>query len=144
MREIRAVSEGHVDELLGLYRQTWWAADRIRDQVISMLAGTDLVFGFVDDESRLVAFARVVTDGKYFAMILDVIVSEELRGTGLGERLMNAVLRRPELAGLKSVELVCQPDLIAFYERFGFTTEVRSSRLMRRTTDPLLSQVQPR
>ncbi len=144
MREICQVSDDHIDELLRLYRQTWWAAKRRRDEVVAMLAGTDLVVGYLDDSNQLVAFARVVTDGMYFAVILDVIVSQEFRGTGLGERLMNGVLRRPELTRVKSLELVCQPDLVAFYERFGFSTQVGASLLMRRTTDPLLTQAQPR
>ncbi|MEO3925750.1 hypothetical protein ABGB07_18040 [Micromonosporaceae bacterium B7E4] len=40
---------------------------------------------------------------------------------------------------MRSVELVCQPDLMPFYRRWDFTEQVGRSRLMRRTSDPLLS-----
>jgi predicted GNAT family N-acyltransferase len=87
----------------------------------------------VDDRAhRLAAFARVLTDDVYLAMILDVIVDPTYRGTGLGRALMDTVLAHPRVSGVKSVELVCQPGLVGFYEKWGFTQDVGTSLLMRR------------
>jgi predicted GNAT family N-acyltransferase len=61
-----------------------------------------------------------------------------VRGTGLGGRLIDVLLARPELAGVDSIELVCQPELIDFYRRWGFTDRVGRSVLMRRSSNPLL------
>jgi len=52
--------------------------------------------------------------------------------------LVDAVLAHPKVVDVNSVELVCQPDVVAFYERWGFTAEVGASRLMRRSTDHAL------
>ncbi|NEA33736.1 hypothetical protein G3I17_18985 [Streptomyces sp. SID13031] len=52
---------------------------------------------------------------------------------------MDAVVQHPRLAGVRSIELVCRPDLVAFYRRWGFTDKVGRSGLMRRTTDPRLT-----
>jgi predicted GNAT family N-acyltransferase len=87
---------------------------------------------------RLVGFARVLTDFVYEALVLDVIVAEDLRGTGLGAALMNAIVNHPRLALVRTIELACQPELVSFYERWGFTDKVGRSRLMRRSSDPLL------
>jgi hypothetical protein len=56
----------------------------------------------------------------------------------VGAALMDAVTGDPRLVEVGSIELVCQPELFEFYRRWGFTTEVGASRLMRRTDDPLL------
>ncbi|MEV0808960.1 hypothetical protein [Micromonospora sp. NPDC050200] len=40
---------------------------------------------------------------------------------------------------MRSFELVCQPDLMPFYWRWGFTEQVGHSGLMRRTADPRLT-----
>jgi predicted GNAT family N-acyltransferase len=104
-----------------------------------MLAASDLVLAVVHRPSgRLVGFARVLTDEVYLAVVLDVIVDSGQWGSGLGALLMDAVVGHPRLAGVASVELVCQPELMPFYRRWGFTEQVGRSRLMRRTTDPLL------
>ena len=73
------------------------------------------------------------------SVVLDVIVDPAFRESGFGTRLMDELLARPELATVDSIELVCQPELIDFYRRWGFTDVVGRSLLMRRTTNPLLA-----
>jgi predicted GNAT family N-acyltransferase len=126
-------------QLRDLYAAEWWTASRDLPEVEAMLAGTDLVVALIQRPGeRLVGFARVLTDFVYEALVLDVIVTEELRGTGLGATLMNAIVNHPRLASVRTIELVCQPELVSFYARWGFTDKVGRSRLMRRSSDPLL------
>ena len=82
--------------------------------------------------SRLVAFARVLTDRVFRAFIFDVIVATEHRGAGLGHRLMEELLRHPNLSGVELIELYCRPELVPFYERLGFTSPDSGVTLMRR------------
>lgn len=139
LQVIRNVPASRLGQLRELYRATWWAATRSDEDVRALLAGSSLVVGLLEGRSdRLVGFARVLSDGRILALVLDVIVHPDVRGTGLGERLMREVLLLPELDGVDSIELVCQPDLVAFYERFGFTENVGASRLMRRSSNPAL------
>ena len=46
---------------------------------------------------------------------------------------MDSIVRHPKLVDVRSVELVCQPDLVPFYRRWGFTDQVGRSLLMRRS-----------
>jgi predicted GNAT family N-acyltransferase len=75
--------------------------------------------------------------------VLDVIVAPAWRAAGLGAMLMDAVVGHTGLAGVRSIELVCQPELMPFYRRWGFTDRVGPSRLLRRTADPLLAVPDP-
>jgi GNAT superfamily N-acetyltransferase len=132
-----AIEPARLAQLLELYRATWWADQRSAQDVERMLAGSDLVIALVDGASdRLVGFARVLTDFTYRAVVFDVIVAADDRGRGLGARLMDALVLHPRLAGVESIELVCQPGLIGFYERWGFTAGVGTSTLMRRSANP--------
>jgi GNAT superfamily N-acetyltransferase len=133
------VSERQLPELAALFAATWWAADRGVADTRRVVTGSDLVVTVVDDAGRLVGFARVLTDFAVVALILDVVVAEAARGTGVGAVLMTAVVDHPRLAGVRSLELVCQPELEPFYARWGFTAQVGRSRLMRRTADPTLT-----
>ena len=136
---IDRVDAGLRDDLVGLFQSAWWTAARTPKAVERMLDGTDVVVGLVDSDSgRLIGFARAITDRTFLAVVLDVIVAPDRRGSGLGARLMDELLARPELADVDSVELVCQPELVAFYRRWGFTDAVGRSLLMRRTENPLL------
>jgi predicted GNAT family N-acyltransferase len=100
-----------------------------------MLDHTDLFVAAHDlGTGRLVGFARVLTDLTYVALVLDVIVAERARGQGIGAAVMDALCSDERLATVQSMELVCQQELEPFYSRWGFTSRVGGSRLMRRTS----------
>ncbi len=57
------------------------------------------------------------------AMIIAVFVEESVRGQGIGERLVKAVLEQMTAAGLKSAILAVNPvqeAAVRLYERMGF------------------------
>ena len=128
-----------VPQLMQLFASAWWTAERTETETRGVVTGSDVVVTVVNRVTgRLVGFARVLTDKTCLAMVLDVLVAPDVRGSGIGSLLMNAVLGHPWVTDVKSIELVCQPDLVDFYRRWQFTDQVGKSRLMRRTVDPLL------
>jgi len=134
------LSSAQVEDLLRLYGNEWWSKDRTRPDVKRMLAASDLLFAIIEKGSdSLAAFARVLTDRTYLALVLDVIVAPEYRGGGLGRLLVERICAEATLQNVASIELVCQPELVPLYEKWGFTENVGRSRLMRRTSDPLLA-----
>jgi len=132
------VPPSRIAELTDLMRTAWWMSDRTPAEVARLVKHSDLVTALTLAD-RLVGFARVLTDYTHIALVLDVIVDESRRGSGLGAALLDAVVNHPQLAAVRSLELVCQPELIPFYRRWGFTDQVGSSTLMRRTTDARLT-----
>lgn len=139
--EVRAsLSPSQVDDLMRLYANEWWTRDRTRREVGRMLADSDLLFVVTERQSRsLVAFARVLTDHSYVALLLDTIVAPAYRGKGLGRLLVERICSAPELRDVERIELTCQPELIPFYRKWGFTENVGRSRPMRRSSNPVFS-----
>ncbi len=120
-------------DLMALYRQTYWGRERSEEDVLKMLAHTDLMFTLVDtDSGHLVGFARVLTDTVYKAFVFDVIVDEGRRGQGLVRRLMDAITAHPQLLKVKHFELYCRPDVVELYRKWGFGTELSGQVFMRR------------
>ena len=137
-----SIEPDQLPQLVGLFAHEWWSQTRTMDDVARMLLASDVVVTLAHRSTgRLVGFARVLTDGVYLALILDVIVEPTARGLGLSSLLMETVLNHPKVSLARSVELVCQPELIPFYQRFGFSDQVGRSQLMRRTTDTALTDV---
>ena len=133
-RIIETLTESQVSDLMDLYKNEFWCDKRTREDVVKMLASTDVTIGLVDEGDRLIGFTRVITDFVYRAMIFDVIVKPTHRKTGLGTVLMDAVLNHPELQAVESLALNCLPNMMPFYERWGFTDDVGEMKFMRRTT----------
>jgi predicted GNAT family N-acyltransferase len=133
LKQVDRLDDGQVAQLHALFQEEWWTRGRTLDDVRRMVERTQVVLGFVDDaDGDLVAFARAITDDVYKALVLDVIVRADRRGTGLGARLMDEMLHHPRLAEVQHVELYCRPELVPFYERWGFTTGLGELRFMRR------------
>jgi predicted GNAT family N-acyltransferase len=117
---MEAVELGPADapELAGLYEEYGWWADRDVGEVREALANTMVALG-VRADGDLVAAARVVGDGVYYAKCYDVVVAEDRRGEGIGAELLAAVVSRPDLEDV-FLSLTCREGLVDFYERFGF------------------------
>ncbi|MEG4073481.1 GNAT family N-acetyltransferase [Microcoleus sp. Pol14C2] len=133
-RIVETFTENQVSDLMDLYKNEFWSDKRRREDVLKMLASTDVTIGLVDECDRLIGFTRVITDFVYRAMIFDVIVKPTHRKCGLGKVLMDAVLNHRELQAVESFALNCLPNMMPFYERWGFTDDVGEMKFMRRTT----------
>ncbi|HKB07382.1 MAG TPA: GNAT family N-acetyltransferase [Candidatus Polarisedimenticolia bacterium] len=132
--DIDRLSDAQALDLHALYQNEWWTRGRTLEETLAMLRHTDLLFGVSEKATgRLVAFARVLTDTVFKAFVFDVIVAPERRGRGLGTRLLRRIIAHPELRSVRHIDLACQPELTAYYERLGFTTELGGSLLMRRS-----------
>lgn len=127
------LTPAQVDQLVELYRNEWWCKHRTKADVQRMLAHVDLLFALVDNHSdTLIAFARVLTDFVYKALVFDVIVHPKHRGRGLGDALMRAMFEADALRNVQSIELYCLPEMAPFYDRFGFSVDDTGCVFLRR------------
>lgn len=118
---VRQLNEAQILDLCALYQNTWWAQGRTARDVRRMVANSDIVIGLHDDaRDRLVGFARVLTDFVYRAVLFDLIVAESRQGLGFGRFLMDTIVTLPELQTVETIHLHCRPDMLPFYEKWGF------------------------
>ena len=120
---VETLSERQIEEVHALIQQQWWGGKRSLEDVKLMAANTSLMLGLIEKSSgRLVGFCRVLTDFAFRATIYDVMVAEEMKGRGLGKRLMDTLCNHPSLQRVSFIYLACEPELSSFYERWGFKT----------------------
>lgn len=85
---------------------------------LEMLARSDLAQLAVDSSTgQVVGFVAALTDGVQGAFITLLEVLPDYQGQGVGQALMEQMLAR--LSHIQTIELMCDADLIPFYERFG-------------------------
>jgi predicted GNAT family N-acyltransferase len=133
-RIVEILTESQVSDLMDLYKNEFWSDKRTREDVVKMLASTDVIIGLVDECDRLIGITRVLTDFVYRAMIFDVIIKPTHRKMGLGAKLMDAVLNHPKLQTVEHFYLNCLPNMMPFYERWGFSDDVGGLKFLRRIT----------
>lgn len=87
---------------------------------LRLLHGSEHVVVARDTESgRVVGFVTSVGDGAVSAYIPLLEVLPESQGRGIGTELVRRLLER--LEDRYMVDLCCDEDLVAFYERFGMS-----------------------
>jgi GNAT superfamily N-acetyltransferase len=78
------------------------------------------------DGARTVGMTRLMSDGGYFNLVLDVVVLPEYQGQGIGREMLTRLvthLKSTLQPGEHSYTiLTCPPDKPGFYEKMGFHT----------------------
>jgi aspartate racemase len=69
---------------------------------------------------QIVGMGLVLSDAVLHALIVDVIVTPEMRDHGVGTAIMKRLIARCEEAGVLQVQLFSARGKREFYERFGF------------------------
>lgn len=82
-------------------------------------------------EAQVVGTARVIGDGGYIAIIVDVIVLPEFQGNGIGSQLMNNVINYLENSITETqclmINLMAAPNKESFYNKFKFVERPNES-----------------
>jgi predicted GNAT family N-acyltransferase len=120
-KNISTLTDTQATQLHELYQHEWWSQDRQASDIQKLLLNSDYIFGICESHSqRLVAFARVLSDQMYRAIVFDVIVAVDCRSRGLGLSLIEQIVLHPELSRVECIQLFCLPEMIPFYQKFGF------------------------
>jgi ribosomal protein S18 acetylase RimI-like enzyme len=83
-----------------------------------LLSGSDHVVLAIDVEhGQVVGYVTALTDGVLSSFIPLLEVLPAYQGRGIGQALMTRMLER--LGHLPNVDLLCDPEVVPFYERFG-------------------------
>jgi GNAT superfamily N-acetyltransferase len=106
-----------IDAIHSFLSQSYWSPG-IPRAVVERAIANSLCFGVLH-QGQQVGFARVVTDKATFAYLADVYIVPEHRGKGLSRRLMEQIVRHPDLQGLRRM-LLATRDAHALYAKFGF------------------------
>lgn len=76
--------------------------------------------------NKTIGLARVVSDGGYIAIVVDVIVLPEYQGNGIGKTMMQKVMEHLHNSLQEGqrmfVNLMAAKDMETFYTQFGFET----------------------
>ena len=110
-----------------LSERSYWAKG-VPVEIVERSIRNSLCFGMFK-AGRQIGFARVVTDFATFAWLADVFIIEDVRGGGLGKKLVATVMKHPELNGLRRFMLGTR-DAHKLYEQYGFASLEFPERFM--------------
>jgi ribosomal protein S18 acetylase RimI-like enzyme len=91
------------------------------------------------DKKLIIGFLNIISDGVLSAYIPLFEIVPEYRGRGIGRRLFEKALE--ETQDLYMLDLSCDDDMTAFYEKFGM---MKGNAMIKRNYDRQSGQVRER
>jgi GNAT superfamily N-acetyltransferase len=117
------IDRGLLVEILG--SQVYWGRWRTPADINRQWDEAWRVVGAYDRESgRMVGFARAASDGSAVAYLADVYVDPAMRGRGIGEALIRAMI--DEGPGADFRWMLHTADAHGLYRKFGFEVPDRT------------------
>jgi ribosomal protein S18 acetylase RimI-like enzyme len=124
MREVEyeMVTSAPVEEIVELYKAgEWWQeGPESREIIPNMIKGSLCFMVARSLEGRIVAMARVISDGYSDAYIQDVVVLKSHRGLGIGRELIRRLTQFCIARKISWIGLIAEPGTQEFYEELGY------------------------
>ena len=117
-RFLEGAENMRLEDIVRLLRTTYWAGHRSAEKIETSLRHSACYGVWLEEEEKLVGFARVITDYATTYYLCDVVIDEAYRGQGLGTALIGHIESRPAYAGLHG--LLLTRDAHGLYAKYGF------------------------
>jgi ribosomal protein S18 acetylase RimI-like enzyme len=102
--------------LEGGFFEGWTAPPTVSQHRDLLAASTHCILAI--DGRQVVGFVNALSDGVLSAYIPLLEVLPHYRGAGIGTELVRRLLG--EIGPLYMIDVMCDGDMLSFYERFGF------------------------
>lgn len=105
-----------------LFVQVGWSARPPAELRAAFEKSSHVIFIYDGDE--LAALGRTIDDGRYYALLVDVMVKPEYQQRGLGRDVVDYL--RTQLDGYRFVTLTAAPGKEEFYLKLGWQRQATS------------------
>jgi len=105
-----------IDKVCELLGNSYWANNRKREITIKAIENSICIGIYLKE--KMVGFARIVTDYATMYWLCDVIIDENYRKNGLGNKLIEIITQMKELSGMFGI--LATRDAHGLYEKYGF------------------------
>lgn len=102
--------------VLHLFQEVNWK-HRVADEIASAFKLSTTTI-FIYNEDQIIAFGRIIGDGRYYAMLADIVVDPAYQGQGLGKYLVTTL--NNQLVNYHFVNLSAAPGADNFYKSMGW------------------------
>jgi GNAT superfamily N-acetyltransferase len=111
-----------IDKYFVLFETTGWNSEYcLTKDELSLSVSNSYYTVSAYEESKLVGFGRIVSDGVIHAMIYEMIVDPDYQREGIGSNILNRLVDKCLQNNIRDIQLFCANGKKAFYERHGFT-----------------------
>ncbi|WNO53739.1 GNAT family N-acetyltransferase [Stakelama saccharophila] len=121
-----------IERIHGWLASSYWSPGIGRERVERAIAGSHCLGAY--HEGTQVGFSRMITDHATFGWLSDVWVDADVRGQGIGRRMVRWFLDHPDFQDIRRMALVTR-DAHGVYATLGFGPPARPELFMERLSE---------
>lgn len=122
-----------------LYVETDWnEVLKLKKQEIDQAMHSRFTTLFVFNQTQLIAFGGVISDGVVYACIYDVIVMPKFQQQGIGSAIVRKLLVKCRSANVRSIYLFAAKGAEPFYQKLGFARPSDAPEMKYEFIDPIV------
>ena len=107
-----------LQDIIRLLKSTYWADRRSEEQIGRSVLNSSCYGVYLEEEEKLVGFARVISDYATTYYLCDVVIDQDYRSKGLGTALVSYIESLPLYRGLRGVLIT--RDAHSLYRKLGY------------------------
>jgi spermidine synthase len=121
--KIKIIQNAPEKDLKQLYEQAgWWESPPVGEtDFLKQVVENCTLFAGAFDEKKMIGMGRALSDGVSDAYIQDVTVLKPYRGKGIGQGIIQMLIKELKQKGVDWIGLIAEPGTSTFYENLGFT-----------------------
>lgn len=119
----------HIDDIQRMLSKVFWSPGITRNEILKGIKNSALVVGAYMETGQQIGFLRVVSDKVRFAYLMDVVVHENYRRQGIGQKMVRFALFHPELKDVYQW-LLGTLDAHGVYKKLGFEPLINTEKWM--------------
>lgn len=121
----------NIEDYYPLYIETGWneILNLNKDEIETALQKSFSIVS-VYDQSTLIGFGRIISDGIVYACIYDVMVRSDFNNKGIGSEIIKKLMAKCSSCNIRRIHLFAAKGTENFYKKFGFVTRPADSPAM--------------
>ena len=118
--QIRTVTLADYDNLIAFWKENYFVGDMDELKYFTLfLTKNPNLSILIEEDNEIIGTALVSYDGRR-GYLQKVVTKKDLRGNGIGKRLVTESIKKLKETGVKYIPLSAETELVNFYEKCGF------------------------
>ena len=119
-KTLKVVNKSIINQIIKIYKDAGWWYNYDNPKRLRKIINGSYIFFIGESKNKIIAMARIISDGINDAYIQDFAVLKEFRNKGIGSKMLNFIIKTLKKKGFKWIGLISEKKSVSLYSRAGF------------------------
>jgi ribosomal protein S18 acetylase RimI-like enzyme len=119
-KTLKVADKSKINQIIKIYKDAGWWYNYDNPKRLKEIINGSYIFFVGESKGKIIAIARIISDGINDAYIQDFSVLKEFRNKGIGSKMLKFIIKTLKKKGFKWMGLISEKKSVSLYCRAGF------------------------